>query len=783
MRSGKNTTQGAPRTTCVCPIDINRPNKPIYSGHLRLGGSNRQGDTIDLTNAYLAWNGRPFFVVSGEFHYSRYPETYWEEELLKIQACGANTVATYVFWIFHEEEQGIFEWEGQKNLRRFIELCARHDLKVLLRIGPFVHGEWRNGGLPDWLYGQPFRVRSNDSGYLTCVERYYMQVGQQVHSLLFKEGGPIVGIQIDNEYMHAGAPWEVVDPVRDVEWVPAGHEGADHLKALKALAHKAGLDAPLYLVTAWGSPIIEDETLPIYGGYAYPVWTDTPQPSPYYTFQDGHACPAEHPTHRVPYYYPLVYAEMQGGMQMRYHHRPVVPPQSIEAMALVGIGSGSNWLGYYMIHGGTTPAGGHGFSHERLHPQLSYDYQAPVGEYGNLRASYRYLKLLHLFAKAHGESLCQMGTILPDKVGSIKPEDPEPVRYCVRARDGAGFLFVNNFQDHVEMRDREGVVFKVNTLDGLLRIPEMGGLNIKRDVCFILPINQTLCGAWLVYATAQPLTILKVGDTTHYFYFVPDGLKAEFCFRGDTLEQVNGNLAQHSMPGRIYIRPSVGQEYSMDLETASGHKVKITTLTRHEAEHTWQGAAWGAERVILSTAGLMFVDDQVEARTTRVSEVTMTVWPVVDRPLAAKGVCLDQTADHGRTVLRISAPAKNVSVQVEPISARKYQLTLPEDALVGLSDLYLRVDYEGDTGMAFMQGCLVADNFYAGTPWLIGLKRFAPEILQRGLCLVFHPLRQGVVKNVSSQLAGRFKFEGQEKLIVHSISAIPEYRACLGEKE
>src|SRR6185503_11723117 len=112
------------------------------------------------------------------------------------------------------------------------------------------------GGLPDWLYGQPFEVRSNAPGYLARVERLYAEIGRQVQGQLFADGGPIVGIQIENEYMHAGAPWEVVDPVRAVEWVPRGEEGVAHLKALKALAHKAGLDVPIYLVTAWGAPII-----------------------------------------------------------------------------------------------------------------------------------------------------------------------------------------------------------------------------------------------------------------------------------------------------------------------------------------------------------------------------------------------------------------------------------------------------------------------------------------------------------------------------------------------
>ena len=167
----------------IYPIDINQPNKTIYAGHLRLGGTDSQGNRLEVNNYYLTWNSKPFIVISGEFHYSRYAEAYWEDELLKIKAGGVNMVATYVFWNYHEEEQGNFEWEGEKNLRWFVELCARHALKVILRCGPFSHGEWRNGGLPDWLYGQPFEVRSNDIGYLTLVERYYGEIGKQVNGL------------------------------------------------------------------------------------------------------------------------------------------------------------------------------------------------------------------------------------------------------------------------------------------------------------------------------------------------------------------------------------------------------------------------------------------------------------------------------------------------------------------------------------------------------------------------------------------------------------------------
>jgi beta-galactosidase len=94
-----------------------------------MGGKDSQGNVLEVTNFNMSLRGKPYFVISGKFHYSHYLEAYWEEELLKVKAGGVNTVATYIFWIFHEKEQGIFAWEGQRNLRQFIKLCAKHELK------------------------------------------------------------------------------------------------------------------------------------------------------------------------------------------------------------------------------------------------------------------------------------------------------------------------------------------------------------------------------------------------------------------------------------------------------------------------------------------------------------------------------------------------------------------------------------------------------------------------------------------------------------------------------
>ena len=136
--------------------------KQIRCDHLRMGGVNPQGERIDVNNFYMMMGGKPVIPVMGEFHYSRYPAEQWEEEILKMKAGGVTVIPTYVFWSLHEEVEGQFRWDGQRNLRRFIELCKKHDMQVIVRIGPFCHGEIRSGGFPDWLFAKPLEVRSND---------------------------------------------------------------------------------------------------------------------------------------------------------------------------------------------------------------------------------------------------------------------------------------------------------------------------------------------------------------------------------------------------------------------------------------------------------------------------------------------------------------------------------------------------------------------------------------------------------------------------------------------
>ena len=265
--------------------------KIIYTKHLKLGGTAPDGGSIEVNSFYMLRNGKPMLPVTGEFHYSRYPAEQWEQAILKMKAGGLTIIPTYVFWNIHEEKEGVFDWNGNRDLRRFVELCKKHDMDVIVRIGPFCHGEIRNGGLPDWLFARPVEVRSNDVNYLKYVERLYNEIAVQLKKLYYKDGGPIIGVQIENEHQHSAAPWAIQYPGEQRDMTAATYDssitmigvseqhqnitmselGDLHMRTLKQMAEKAGIITPLYTATGWGmAAVIGNEALPVTAAYTYP---------------------------------------------------------------------------------------------------------------------------------------------------------------------------------------------------------------------------------------------------------------------------------------------------------------------------------------------------------------------------------------------------------------------------------------------------------------------------------------------------------------------------------
>lgn len=513
-------------------IDIShKEEKEIYALSDRFRGINPNKEELSFTNYYMEINHKPFFGISGEFHFSRCSDIYWEDEIIKMKMGGINVISTYIFWIHHEEQEGKFCFEGRRDLRKFLLLCKKHRMYVIVRIGPFDHGEVRNGGLPDWLYGKPFEARMLNEGFLFYTKRLYDRLAKEMEGLYYKDQGPIIAAQIDNEYEHSSAPWEITTGVSN-EWVFVGNEGDAYMLELKKMAQESGIIVPFYTCTAWGGAAAPSkEMMPLWGGYAYRPWI-------FYSHKGEHPATEEyiyrdHHNNEIPATYnfepgyqpesvPYACCEMGGGMTCSYHYRFLLPFESVDAMANIKMASGCNFLGYYMYKGGTNPKGEQGgFLNESQMPKLSYDYQAALGEFGQIRDSYKRLKLLHLFAGSFEADLCTMKTALPAGAEQIAPEDTDTLRFAVRYHKNGGFLFINNFQDHAEMKEKKEEFVTIKTKEGDITLQPLS-LNAGENC--ILPFHMQIGDRILIYATVQPITKLCLDGEAYYFFFTPEGM-------------------------------------------------------------------------------------------------------------------------------------------------------------------------------------------------------------------------------------------------------------------
>ena len=401
----------ARRAEQLLSVDATAPVAPPVTGYLRMGTSRSpDGRTLGVNSSYLTLDGRPWLPVMGEFHYWRVPAADWDEELAKVEAAGVDIVSTYVYWSYQEPAAGRFDWRGRHDLRRFVGLCRRHGLKVILRLGPWIHAETRFGGLPDWLVGLT-PTRSNDPVYLRYVARYFDRIGYQMRGLLWKDGGPIIGVQLGNEY-HLTGPGQ----------------GRAHVAMLKRLAVSAGFDVPFYTVTAWDNAVYPArQVMPMYGGYPGLPWDSSAArlpPNEVYAFRfrsrvtgdTGAAALAAETAGdaaRDAGETPFLAAELGGGLPAMYRRRLLATPDDIASMLVVQIGSGVNLYGYYMFHGGVNPRGGPweettasgGYNDV---PRRDYDFQAPLGAFGQQRAVLGKLRMVHLLLHAFGAQLAPM---------------------------------------------------------------------------------------------------------------------------------------------------------------------------------------------------------------------------------------------------------------------------------------------------------------------------------------------------------------------------------------
>ncbi|MGN1021459.1 MAG: beta-galactosidase [Aristaeellaceae bacterium] len=687
--------------------------------------------SIGFTSQSMLVDGQPFFGISGEVHYSRVSPDQWEDTLIKARCGGVNLIATYVFWNVHEEVEGVFRFDGCRDIRRFVELCGKHGLMVILRIGPFDHGEMRNGGLPDWLYGKPFEVRDNNEGYLACARRLYRAIHGQVDGLYFSQGGPIVGIQLENEYMHSSAPWEITTGVAN-EWVNGGHDGEDHIRALKQIAREEGLIAPFYTCTAWGGGMAPvDEVLPLWGGYAYWPWifyskTGEHPCTPEYIYRDNHNNAVPRTYNFEPRYAPesMPYAccEMMGGMMCSYNYRFTLPMESVDALANIKLGSGCSMLGYYMYRGGTTPTGEKTpFLNEGQVCKRSYDYQAPIGEYGQRRDSYYRLRTLHDFCVSFQEQLLDTVTVLPEECDGMQPEDRDTLRFCVRVKGNSGFLFVNNFQDHLSLpaRDDERITLRLPGGSVSFAISLASGENC------VLPFNLAMGSVLLKAATVQPITHLTLDGQSCWFFMIPEGMKPVMQFADRTMTLPDNGISDFT----------IGQE-------------RVIVLPRQDALRFSHLEKDGQSIAVLSDSGILWDGQRAHLETAGQPQAVLTMPCLL-------GDEIRRGPFAGRMFASAAAPA--VPLDATQVGPSRWTVRIPAEALSGHKAVLLRVAYMGNIGQAFIDGDMISDNFCNGQPWDIRLDDHASRLAQHPLTLYVVPIKEGASVSVDSTMAARME--------------------------
>jgi hypothetical protein len=679
---------------------------PAETGYFKLGTTkNPAGHEISVNSRSLRFDGQPVFPVMGEFHYSRCPQSEWREELLKMKAGGVDIVATYVFWIHHEESEGQWDWSGQRDLKKFLQTCGEVGLKVVVRCGPWCHGEVRNGGFPDWVQAhKDWKLRSADTNFLAAVKILYGEIARQLSGQLWKDGGPVIGIQVDNEF--GGPP--------------------NYLLALKKLAVEAGLDVPLYIKTGWPAlrtPVPLGELLPLFGAYPDGFWTRSLKPMDgsdweNFTFKitrtdvgigndtlkmdkNGDTAGTEK--------YPHLTCEVGGGMAASYHRRMNYDPRDVEAVVLTQLGGGSSLLGYYMYHGGQNPEGklstlqessATGYPNDL--PVKSYDFNAPLGEFGQINPQYYWLRRLHLFLHDFGASLAQMPVTLPDLRPTNKT-DFTTLRWSARSDGNSGYVFANNYQRLQPLPAKPNVQFKLNLPGGELIFPQKP-VTVPADEFFFWPFNLNLGGAKLIYATAQP--ICRAGDT-FYFGETP-GVKTEFVFDSQTLV---GRASSRA----VFTDMKTSRDTAIKMETKSGRKIQIVLLSE-------------ADSLALRKAddGKQVVFDKPPA---------ISSMEVKTRLAHAAGPAREISLSGGKSHIALAPTDADFA------NAAVWKTTLPAKLDLSKNPL-LRIHYVGDVARLTLNGKLLDDNFYSGREFDLGLKRYAPEILTGDLRLEILPLRK-----------------------------------------
>lgn len=686
-------------------------------------GENREDESFGVNSRYFLKNNKPWLPVMAEFHFSRYDENEWEKELYKIKAGGANIVSSYLFWIHHEEVKGEFNFKGNRNVREFLKLCKKVGLYAFIRIGPWCHGECRNGGFPDWLTSSNIPLRSLDKEFLDLTEKIYKAYFDEIEPMLFKNGGPIIGVQIENEFC----------------------EDEKYLSALIDMAQKIGFSAPYYTVTGWGPHITyfpKERVLPIFGGYPDAPWeqhTHTMPVNTHYFFtplkndstignDQLSGAPSEVETSLADY--PFLTCELGAGVECTYHRRPIISPMDGYTISLVKLGCGNNMPGYYVFHGGFNPVGGF-YQESKITsypndlPVSSYDFQAPVGEYGIPRDSYFYLKRIHQFTNSFGDSLSPLKAFFPKELPKGKEDFTTP-RLSLRSDGEKAYLFFSTYQRHYPIKG-----FDKLSLDITLEKNE----NVKIDLpeipsgkCGIFPLRENYFGFDFAFSSVQPLWKGNVNGTDTLLFFAVDGIDAKISIDGNLNVTSSVPFEKTFENGKTVIS---GFTPSYNCSFLINGSLNITVLNESESLNFFPVSQNGENKLLLCDGGgiIYTVSDSLYAFYKNSVNI---------RDLSDLSLITLNSKDNGETRSLFTLEKSDVNKITEnnpysyylfdkPENCPEYVLKTKSDFSI-YEDIILNFNSNADVIEVYAENALISDDFLKDDSFTVSLKRLRPYL-------------------------------------------------------
>ena len=412
-----------------------------------------------------------------------------------------------------------------------------------------------------------------------------------------------MALQLENEYVRPGMI-------------------VSHLLNLKKMAVEIGFDVPLYSMTHWmDSEYPKGEIVPYAGFYIEAPWTASGKDEiptsnfEFFTYNrlsdnigtdiikiEGDVESLSGENNDSPFFT----CEIGVGTTAFYQRRAVVPEEMAGENINLRLGCGANMMGYYMYTGGTNPVGKIS-TYQSSGPRISYDYQAPIREFGTLGTVMQETKKYNYFMNDFGTALAPAVAYLP-----TTNQDRDNLQWAVRLNGNTGYLFCSNYLYKHSRKDYKNVQFSIKLKDETIRIPRQK-VTVKNGTYFLWPFNQELSNVLLKYSTTQPVCSLKEGNNHTYFFFEDDAIPGEYLIENKDIRNIevkNGSYRKEK--DRYFVNQlTPGKECIIKITKENGSTVRFVTLTEEESDHIWKGTIKGKKFVAITNSSLIYDNDKI----------------------------------------------------------------------------------------------------------------------------------------------------------------------------